>query len=131
MFQACLGLSWVCLGHYWVVGGVFNTVLDCLKLSWAVLEARKRFWRTVARFQVMYCERLRKIKVFRSAWGRQGDAGREKKESWTVWGCLWQVLDRRGQALGRLGLSWAGLGWVLGGSWAEVGVSRAGLGLLG
>ena len=34
-------------------------------------------------------------------------------------------------SLGRLGLSWAGLGRVLGGSWAEVGVSRAGLGLLG
>ena len=48
-----------------------------------------------------------------------------------VWGCHWQVLDRRGQVLGRLGLSWAGLGRVLGGSWAEVGVSRAGLGLLG
>ena len=47
------------------------------------------------------------------------------------WGCLWQVLIRRGQVLGRLGLSWAGLGRVLGGSWAEVGVSRAGLGLLG
>ena len=44
-----------------------------------------------------------------------------------VWGCLWQVLDRRGQVLGRLGLSRAGLGRVLGrflgGSWSVSGGS--------